>query len=122
MIHFFLNGGPLWFRDLALNDSDFWTVWVDRWKLMREGPLTDAAITERIERMRSEISAGAGRNYAKWSGVLNGGETFDGKVDVKIQVPQTIPALLPVLTTVPPLSSRSSASLSTATDSPVSVD
>jgi len=77
---FFHSSGPLWFRSLAFNSPDFWIVWVDRWQAMRQGPLSDAAITGRIERHRTEISAAALRNYARWSGVLNA-DAWSGKVD-----------------------------------------
>ncbi|WP_246046722.1 lamin tail domain-containing protein [Pontiella desulfatans] len=80
-MYFFHSGGPLWFREFALNDPDFWMVWVDRWQLMREGPLSEAAMTERIERYRSELSNAAVRNYNRWSGVLNATNWSD-KVDV----------------------------------------
>jgi hypothetical protein len=78
---FFHNSGPLWFRRLALNSPDFWVVWVDRWRAMRNGPLSDAAMIARIEAHRAEISAAALRNYARWSGVLSAG-AWSGKVDV----------------------------------------
>lgn len=60
--YFFNNSGHLWFTPLAQNDPDFWMVWVDRWQAMRRGPLSDAAINERIERYRAEIANAAARN------------------------------------------------------------
>ena len=78
--YFFHNGGPLWFRALALNDPEFWVVWTDRWRSMREGPLSEAAIIERIERYRAEIGRAALRNDARWPGLLGGSE-WDGAVD-----------------------------------------
>lgn len=78
---FFHSSGPLWFRSLALHSPDFWVVWVDRWQAMRDGPLSDAAMTERIEAHRAEIRAAALRNYARWPGVLSADE-WSGKVDV----------------------------------------
>lgn len=78
---FFHSSGPLWFRSLAFNSPDFWIVWVDRWQAMRHGPLSDAAMTERIEAHRAEISAAALRNYARWPGVLSADE-WSAKVDV----------------------------------------
>lgn len=80
-LYFFHNSGPLWFRSLALNDPDFWIVWEDRWQAMRNGPLSDAAIAERIERYRAELAAAALRNYARWPSVL-GASAWSGKVDV----------------------------------------
>jgi hypothetical protein len=80
-LYFFHNGGPLWFRDLALNDPEFWIVWTDRWQAMREGPLSDAAMDERIERYRTELSAAALRNYEKW-GILPSPSDWSAKVDV----------------------------------------
>jgi|GEM_PF-2323220 len=80
-LFFFHSSGPLWFRSLALNDAEFWMVWVDRWQAMRDGPLSDGAISERIERYRAEIGNAAIRNYDKWSGVLNSSQ-WSGKVDV----------------------------------------
>jgi hypothetical protein len=80
-LYFFQGTGPLWFRRLAFGAPDFWIVWVDRWQAMRDGPLSDAAITARIERHRAEISAAALRNYARWSGVL-AADAWSGKVDV----------------------------------------
>lgn len=80
-LFFFHSSGPLWFRSLALNAPDFWTVWVDRWQAMRRGPLSDAAMTERIARHRAEITAAALRNYARWPGVLSA-DAWSGKVDV----------------------------------------
>jgi hypothetical protein len=80
-LFFFYSSGPLWFRALALNDPEFWMVWVDRWQAMREGPLSDAAMSERIERYRTEIANAAVRNYTKWSGVLSP-SAWSGKVDV----------------------------------------
>jgi hypothetical protein len=80
-LFFFHSSGPLWFRSLALNDPEFWIVWVDRWQAMRNGPLSDAAMSERIERHRLEITNAAIRNYTKWSGFLNA-TNWSGKVDV----------------------------------------
>ncbi|MCU0789282.1 MAG: CotH kinase family protein, partial [Verrucomicrobia bacterium] len=80
-LFFFHSSGPLWFRALALNDPEFWIVWVDRWQAMRQGPLGDTAMIERIERYRMEITNAAVRNYTKWSGVL-GASNWSGKVDV----------------------------------------
>ncbi|MGB6220513.1 lamin tail domain-containing protein, partial [Haloferula sp.] len=79
--YFFHSNGPLWFRSLAFDDPDFWVVWVDRWQAMREGPLSDIAMAERIEKARAEISNAAIRNYQRWSGVLDATE-WNGKVDV----------------------------------------
>ena len=78
---FFHSNGPLWFRSLAFHAPDFWIVWVDRWQAMRQGPLSDAALADRIESHRAEITAAAQRNYARWLGVLNADE-WSGKVDV----------------------------------------
>lgn len=78
--YFFHNGGPLWFRELALNDPEFWITWVDRWQAMREGPLREAALIERIERYRSEIANAANRNYERWPGLIEG-TNWAGKVD-----------------------------------------
>jgi hypothetical protein len=80
-LFFFHSSGPLWFRSLALGDAKFWIVWLDRWQAMRQGPLSDAAMSARIERYRAEIGNAALRNYAKWSGVLNA-TNWSGKVDV----------------------------------------
>lgn len=80
-LFFFHNGGPLWFREWALNDPEFWITWVDRWQAMREGPLSEAAMAERIEGYRSELSNAAIRNYNRWPGVLNA-TNWSGKVDV----------------------------------------
>jgi hypothetical protein len=80
-LFFFHSSGPLWFRSLALNDPEFWMVWVDRWQAMRNGPLSDVAMSERIERHRLEITNAAIRNYTKWSGFLNA-TNWSGKVDV----------------------------------------
>ncbi len=87
-LFFFHSSGPLWFRSLALNDSRFWMVWVDRWQAMREGPLSDAAMSERIERYRAEIGNAAIRNYNKWSNcaqrlgmVGQGGRDEEPRVD-----------------------------------------
>jgi hypothetical protein len=80
-LFFFQGSGPLWFRRLALDAPDFWVVWVDRWQAMRNGPLSDAAMVERIERHRAEIAAAALRNYTRWSGVLSA-NAWSGKVDV----------------------------------------
>jgi hypothetical protein len=80
-VAFFQNGGLLWFQSLALNDPDFWMVWVDRWQAMRKGPLSNVAMNERIERLRTEIGPAAQRNYAKWSNVLSA-SAWSGKVDV----------------------------------------
>ncbi len=80
-LFFFQSSGPLWFRSLALNDPEFWIVWVDRWQAMRNGPLNDAAMVERIERYRAEIGNAAIRNYDKWSNVLPS-SAWSGKVDV----------------------------------------
>jgi hypothetical protein len=80
-LFFFHSAGPLWFRSLALNDAEFWMVWVDRWQVMREGPLSDAAMSGRIERYRAEIGNAASRNYGKWSNVLSA-SAWSGKVDV----------------------------------------
>jgi hypothetical protein len=78
---FFQNGGTLWFKALAFNDPEFWITWVDRWQLMRQGPLSDASLSERIERHRLEITNAAIRNYTKWTGPLNA-TNWSGKVDV----------------------------------------
>ena len=80
-LFFFHSNAPLWFRSLALNDPDFWMIWVDRWQAMRNGPLSDIAMSERIEGYRAEIANAAQRNYQRWSGVLNANE-WSGKVDV----------------------------------------
>ena len=80
-LYFFHSAGPLWFRSLALNDAEFWMVWVDRWQAMREGPLSDAAMSGRIEGYRAEIGNAALRNYEKWSNVLSA-SAWSGKVDV----------------------------------------
>ena len=53
-------------------------VWVDRWQAMREGPLSDAAMTRGSNGYRTEISNAAIRNYARWSGVLDP-PTWSGK-------------------------------------------
>lgn len=86
-LFFFQSSGPLWFRSLALNDPEFWIVWVDRWQAMRKGPLSDVAMSERIERYRLEITNAATRNYTKWPGPLNTAgalvvTNWSGKVDV----------------------------------------
>jgi hypothetical protein len=86
-LFFFQSSGPLWFRSLALNDPEFWIVWVDRWQAMRKGPLSDVAMSERIERYRLEITNAATRNYTKWPGPLNTSgalvvTNWSGKVDV----------------------------------------
>ena len=86
-VAFFQNGGVLWFRPLAFQDPEFWIVWVDRWQAMRDGPLSDAAMSERIERYRLEITNAAIRNYAKWPNTLNSSgalvvTNWSGKVDV----------------------------------------
>ena len=80
-LYFFQGSGSLWFRSLALSDPDFWMLWVDRWQAMRNGPLSDAAMSERIERYRTEIGPAALRNYAKWTSVLSA-SAWSGKVDV----------------------------------------
>jgi hypothetical protein len=80
-LFFFHSTGPLWFRSLAFDAPDFWVVWVDRWRAMRDGPLSDTAMIDRIESHRAEISAAALRNYARWPGVLSAGE-WSGKVEV----------------------------------------
>jgi hypothetical protein len=80
-LFFFHSAGPLWFRSLALNDAEFWMVWVDRWQAMRNGPLADAAMSGRIEGYRAEIGDAALRNYGKWSNVLSA-PAWSGKVDV----------------------------------------
>ena len=79
-MYFFHNGGYLWFRDPALNDADFWVAWVDRWQRMRNGALSDAAMSQRIEGYRTELAQAAVRNYQRWPGVLNA-TNWAGKVD-----------------------------------------
>jgi hypothetical protein len=84
---FFQNGGLLWFQSLAFNDPEFWITWVDRWQIMRQGPLSDASLSAQIERYRLEITNSATRNYAKWPGPLNASgalvvTNWSGKVDV----------------------------------------
>jgi hypothetical protein len=80
-LYFFQSSGPLWFRSLALNDPEFWIVWVDRWQAMRDGPLSDAAMSARIESYRAEIGNAAMRNYDRWPNVLPS-SAWAGKVDV----------------------------------------
>ena len=76
---FFHSNASLWFRSLALNDPDFWMTWVDRWQLMRDWPLSDAAMIERIEGYRGELSTAAIRNFDKWENI--DASEWPGKVD-----------------------------------------
>ena len=64
---FFRNGGPLWFS-LWSNEPDFWMVWADRWQLMRNGPLSEVAMNERIDRYQAELADAAIRNFERWEG------------------------------------------------------
>jgi hypothetical protein len=86
-VAFFQNSGSLWFRSLALSNAAFWVTWVDRWQAMRKGPLSDVAMSARIEGYRLEITNAATRNYTKWPGHLNTSgalvvTNWSGKVDV----------------------------------------
>ncbi|MCU0858798.1 MAG: CotH kinase family protein, partial [Pontiellaceae bacterium] len=54
-----------WIGDLR-NDADFWPGWTDRWQTLRDGPLSDARMVERIERFRTELLNASARNYERW--------------------------------------------------------
>ncbi|MBM4151929.1 MAG: hypothetical protein FJ220_00195 [Kiritimatiellaceae bacterium] len=89
-VYFFHSTAPLWYRALALDmaDADFWTTWVDRWQAMRDGPLSNSNMIQRIEGYRTEIAAAAERNYVRWDGVYHNDQVcippslWSNKVDV----------------------------------------
>ena len=79
-IAYFRGVNSLWWKKLALNDAEFWMVMLDRWQRMRQGPLSDAANAERIERYRTELSTAALRNFDRWTQHIPSSEWTD-KVD-----------------------------------------
>lgn len=55
-----------WFP-LLLADPAFQAALVARWKELRQGVLSDAEVSARIERLSAGLTAGAGRNFQKWN-------------------------------------------------------
>jgi len=60
----------MWFQYLRY-DADFWSVWLDRWQAIREGPLSDASMVAHIDGYSAELSTAAIRNYERWGGILD---------------------------------------------------
>ncbi|MGH2548772.1 MAG: CotH kinase family protein, partial [Thermomicrobiales bacterium] len=48
-------------------DPDFWQRFVDRWSELREGPMSDASMSEIIATYHALLAEAAVRNYEKWN-------------------------------------------------------
>lgn len=55
---------PWWQR--LFQDTDFWQRWIDRWYILREGPLSTANVNATIDGMKAELNEAAVRNFQKW--------------------------------------------------------
>ncbi|GEM_PF-1549016 len=60
-----MSPGNDWFPRL-MQDPGFVATLVARWKELRQGQLSDAALDARVDRLTAPLAAAAARNFAKW--------------------------------------------------------
>jgi len=65
------NGANEWRWEVRLvQDEDFWQAFGDRWQVLRDGLLEDAAFQSRINEHVAGLEDAAERNFAAWPGLL----------------------------------------------------
>ena len=76
------NGFAAWFDGLFFNDARFAATAAARYRALRAGPWSDAAVTAMLASKRRELAGGvADRTLARWPGELGASGGVDAAVD-----------------------------------------